>query len=227
VFARLNGLIPVATTLEGLAGTGARLIYVCSPNNPTGALVARSTIEALVDQCHAGQVVIIDEAYAEYAGATSIDLALRSDRVLVTRTLSKAFGLAGLRVGYAIGNPFLVGEVDKSRGPYKVAAPSERVAVAALTQGREWVRHHVAEAQELRERLTRELRDRNLEPLPSAANFVYVPVNGAMAIARRMREAGIAIRAFDEPMGLRITVGPWPIMTQMLQALDEALAACA
>lgn len=228
VFARLNGLVPVATTLDGLAGTGARLIYVCSPNNPTGALIRRSTIEeAIVDRCHAGQVVIIDEAYAEFAGETAIDVALRSERVLVTRTLSKAFGLAGLRVGYAIGNPSLVAEVEKSRGPYKVSGLSESAAVAALTEGRQWVEARIADAREMRDRLVIALRDRNLEPLPSAANFVYVPVAGAPAIARRMREAGVAIRAFDDPMGLRITVAPWPIMAEMLRALDEALAICA
>ena len=75
--------------------------------------------------------MIIDEAYAEFAGRNVVDLLARSDRLLITRTMSKAFGLAGLRVGYAVGSPALVNEVEKSRGPYKVNALAERTALAA------------------------------------------------------------------------------------------------
>jgi histidinol-phosphate/aromatic aminotransferase/cobyric acid decarboxylase-like protein len=151
-----------------------------------------------------------------------------SDRVLVVRTMSKAFGLAGLRVGYAVGTPALVAEVEKSRGPYKVSIAGECAAVAALTQDRAWVSDRVAEARVARSRLAESLRALRLNPLPSQANFLLVPVPRAIALARRLRELGVAARAFEAlpAVGdaLRITVGPAPMMDRLLAALEDALA---
>jgi histidinol-phosphate aminotransferase len=224
VFARLNGLTPVAVPFEKLAGSG-RLIYVCSPNNPTGEFISRQAIESLLDQCSSDQVVIVDEAYAEFAGTSIADLTKTRDNLLVARTMSKAFGLAAARVGYALGNTALITMLEKSRGPFKVAAPSEAAAVAALKHDQSWVMEHAALAGEMRVRLVAELRERGLEPLSSAANFVFVPMANAVAVSRRMRENGVAVRAFAEPAGLRITVGPWPMLSEMLLALDAARAA--
>lgn len=233
IFARLNGVEPVTLPMtagwdidaDGLAGAGARITYVCSPNNPTGTTASRRAVERLVAQ--APGVVILDEAYAEFAGAGCADLASMSDRVLVVRTMSKAFGLAGLRVGYAIGAASLVAEVEKSRGPYKVSAVAERAAAEALKHDRGWVAARVADARESRDRLAKLLRSLGLRPLPSDANFVLVPVEGALSVARRMRERGVAVRAFQGlPLvgdALRITAGPAPMMDQMIAALGEAL----
>jgi histidinol-phosphate/aromatic aminotransferase/cobyric acid decarboxylase-like protein len=172
--------------------------------------------------------VILDEAYAEFSGSSCLDLASASDRVLVVRTMSKAFGLAGLRVGYAAGAPALVAEVEKSRGPYKVSTVAERAAVAALGHDQEWVAERVVDARASRERLTTSLRALGLAPLHSQANFVFVPIADAPGVARRMRERGVAVRAFQElPLvgdALRITAGPEPMMEQALTALAEALA---
>jgi histidinol-phosphate/aromatic aminotransferase/cobyric acid decarboxylase-like protein len=179
----------------------------------------------------AAGIVIIDEAYAEFAASDCRDLLERSDRVLVTRTMSKAFGLAGLRVGYAAGSPALVAEVEKSRGPYKVNGLAERAALAALGPGLQWARDHAALAVANRERLATELRARGLEPLPSAANFVCVPVRGADGRGKRMREHGVAVRPFEglprlgplaatEGSALRISVGPWAMLEEVLAALD-------
>ena len=113
-----------------------------------------------------------------------------SDRVLVIRTLSKAFGLAGLRVGYAVGQPAMVKEVEKSRGPYKVNAIAERVALTALQHDRAWVDEHVLLAVELRERLADALRAMGLTPMPSAANFVCVPMAGPWRSGKPCAPAG-------------------------------------
>jgi histidinol-phosphate aminotransferase len=225
-FARLNGLIPVAAELEDLAATGARILYVCSPNNPTGQLVSRKQIEAVLGSCKAGQIVIVDEAYAEFAGTSVVDLARDSAQVFVTRTFSKAFGLAGLRVGYGIGHPALVAEVEKSRGPYKVSGISERAAIAALTEGRSWVMDHAAIAVRMRGQLIEAFRNRDLEPIESSANFVFIPIARATAIARGMRSRGVAVRAFEQPSGVRITVAPWPVLAEALDAFDSARAEC-
>jgi histidinol-phosphate aminotransferase len=222
VFVRMNALRPLVLPLESLPRSGARIIYVCSPNNPTGSLTPRESVERLLRETSADQVVMVDEAYAEFADENMIDLVPRYARLLVIRTMSKAFGLAGLRVGYALGQPELVAEVEKSRGPYKVSAVAERAAIAALSDGWAWVAQHVSLAVENRARLTAELRKRGFEPITSEANFVFVPVTNSAGISSRMRENGVAVRAFDDPEGLRITVGPWWMLEKALDAFDEA-----
>ena len=238
IFARMNGLEPIPVPLtsaldadaDAMLASEARIIYLCSPNNPTGNAMARGTIERIVER--AAGIVIIDEAYAEFAGPDCLSLARSSDRVLVTRTMSKAFGLAGLRVGYAVGGPTLVAEVEKSRGPYKVSAIAERAALAALGEGLEWALAQVSEAIANRERLVAALEERGIATLPSLANFVLAPVPHALERAKRMRARGVAVRPFEglPPLvpslgttngsALRITVGPWAMIESVLDALD-------
>lgn len=233
IFAKMNVLRSTLVTelpdhdvdADALLATGAKLIYVCSPNNPTGALVARRTLEKLIE--HAPGVLMIDEAYVEFAGVSNIDLLARSSRVLLIRTMSKAFGLAGLRIGYAIGHPTLVAEVEKSRGPYKVNALAEQVAVTALRQDVQWVEEHIRMAIEIRDRLTIELLKLDLDPIPSSANFVCVPVKHCVEVGMAMREQGVGVRPFPNlpRLGdaLRISVGPWPMVEQCVKVLGAAL----
>jgi histidinol-phosphate aminotransferase len=234
VFAQINGVVPVSVPMtpswdidpDALVATGARLIYVCSPNNPTGTCVSRQAFERLV--AIAPGMVILDQAYSEFADESCLELGAASDRVLVVRTMSKAFGLAGLRIGYAIGAPAVVAEVEKSRGPYKVSVAAERAALAVLAKDRAWVAARVAEAQVSRDRLTESVRKLGLAPLPSQANFVLVPVRDAAQVSRRMRERGVAVRVFEAlPFigdALRITAGPAPMMESAIDALERALA---
>ena len=242
IFARMNGLVPITVPLmpsldvdaDAMLATNARIIYLCSPNNPTGASLSRAAVERVVER--ATGVVIIDEAYAEFASADLSPIALANERVLVARTMSKAFGLAGLRVGYATGAPALVAEVEKSRGPYKVSALAERAALAALGDGLQWARDHVTEAIGNRARLTAELATRGFTPVRSDANFVLVPVSHANARARHMRTLGVAVRPFEgmSPVtdslratggsALRISVGPWEMIEAALAALDATTA---
>ncbi len=247
IFARMNGLLPVAVPLtpsydvdvEAMLGARARIIYLCSPNNPTGTLASRTAIEAIVNGASNGTVVIVDEAYAEYSGVNVVDLLASSDRLVVSRTMSKAFGLAGLRVGYAAGSPALVAEIEKSRGPYKVSGVAGRAAEAALWDGLKWVREHVAIAVDHRERLADELQRRGLSPIRSQANFVLVPIRDAGSVAGKMRERGVAVRSFQSlpPISealvkssggaLRFTVGPWEQMEQALLVFEESAPVCA
>ncbi len=235
IFARMNGLQGIGIPLtsagdldpDALVATGARVIYLCSPNNPTGTRIPDATIERVIER--APGVVILDEAYAEFMDGSEgfLSRAPSYGNLLVTRTLSKAFGLAGLRIGYATGSRALVGKVEKSRGPYKVNALAERAAVAALTHDMDWVGARIAEVRANRDRLTAALTALDLAPLPSAANFVLVPVRNAVALSRRMRDAGVAVRPFEALTGigdaLRITIGPWSLMEAALAALEEAL----
>ncbi|GMT98812.1 histidinol-phosphate transaminase [Corallococcus caeni] len=236
MFARLSALKPVPVPLragsdldldvEGLLATGAKLIYVCTPNNPTGTVASRAALERLVDQARG--VVLIDQAYVEFTrGGDFLDLARTRPNVLVTRTMSKAFGLAGLRVGWGVGAPSLVAEVEKARGPYKHTTLGEAVAVSALTEDVPWMEACAAEAVENRERLRGGLRALGLEPLPSEGNFLLVPVPEARRVGEALRERNVNVRVFEGLTGvgdaLRIGCGPWPLMASALKALKEVL----
>jgi histidinol-phosphate aminotransferase len=229
VFARTNGLSPVAVPLtssfdvdaDAVLETDARIIYLCSPNNPTGGAISRGAVERIVDGARG--LVIIDQAYVEFGGESYIDLASSGRPVLITRTMSKAFGLAGLRVGYGIASPELITEVLKARGPYKVSAVSERAAIAALTNDRAWVLDRANEVIANRARLRAELSKRGIASLESSANFVLVPVADWTATAQRLERTGIRVRALPGLTAIgeaiRVAIGPWEMMQKCVDAL--------
>jgi histidinol-phosphate aminotransferase len=229
VFARTNGLRPIAIPLtrwldadvDAMIATGARIIYLCSPNNPTGTAFSRKAVEQIVDR--APGLVIIDQAYVEFGGDDFTDLASSGRPVLVTRTMSKAFGLAGLRVGYGIGSPELITEILKARGPYKVSSLAERASIAALDNDRAWVTERVNEVVANRSRFRAELAGRGIGSLESSANFVLLPVNDSAATSRKLERGGICARPFRNLPGIgdavRIAIGPWEMMQRCLDAL--------
>ena len=229
-FARTNGLRPVAIPLteawdvdvDGMLATGARIIYLCSPNNPTGTALSRNAVEEIVDRAQG--LVIIDQAYAEFNSDNFTDLALSGRPVLITRTMSKAFGLAGLRVGYGIGAPELLAEVLKARGPYKVNVLAERAAIAALENDLEWVRDRANEVIGNRSRFRASLAECGIESLESAANFVLVPVDNCAETSRTLERAGIRVRPLSDLPGIgdaiRIAIGPWDVMERCLDVLS-------
>jgi histidinol-phosphate aminotransferase len=244
LFARLNGLVPVAVPftddfdldVERLVAANAKITYLCSPNNPTGTRVSRERIEFIAS--HASGLVVLDEAYAEFAPETFADLVRRHERLFVVRTFSKAFGLAGLRVGYGVGNSDVVGFVERARGPYKVSVPAERAANAALAEADDalgWVRVHAQRAVEIREQVRRALEQLGLPSLPSAANFLCIPTRHATRLAAQLRERGVLVRCFtglpSEPQiladgngsALRVAIGPWGMMERFLGALAEVV----
>ncbi|QSQ15983.1 pyridoxal phosphate-dependent aminotransferase [Myxococcus landrumensis] len=234
LFAKVNGLRPAAVPLradfdvdpEALLATGAKVIYLCSPNNPTGTALSREAVVRVVEK--APGIVILDEAYVDFArGPGFMDLALTRPNVLVTRTFSKAFGLASMRVGWGVGHPRLMAEVEKARGPYKLSQLAESMAVATLKEDEPWVRVWAEEAVANRERLREALSAMGLKPLPSEGNFVLVPVPGASEVAERMRERDVNVRAFQGLTGvgdaLRIGSAPWPLLETALTALRESL----
>jgi histidinol-phosphate aminotransferase len=236
-FARMNGLDPVAVSWSKaevdpghLLLEEPDLVYVCRPNNPTGSSVSRDWVLGLLALGGPdGPLVVLDEAYADFSQDTFITQAVDSDRLLVLRTFSKIYGLAGLRVGFAVGPRGVVEEVEKSRGPYKVNEVAEQAAVAAMEDDSGWEDSIRVEMVENRERLTEELRRRGLQPLPSDANFILASVEPASAIEvnRALKELGVAVRPFPdlEDVGdaIRITIGPWDLMEHFLLALDQLM----
>lgn len=230
---RTASAIPWSAALEDplrlLEGDPA-LVYVCRPNNPTGTQAPEAWVERLLDAAGpGGPVVLLDEAYADFAGETLIPRVLEHPRALVVRTLSKAYGLAGLRVGLGFGSAPLIREVEKSRGPYKVSRLAEAAAVAALRDREGWIDTTVGECVANRDRLTGELAKRGLSPLASRANFILFPVppGAAGRLSNALREHDVAVRPFsgcpDVGDALRVTVGPWPLMERFLEAVDQVM----
>ena len=236
-FARLRGLVPVgipltstgAMNIDGLLATEAPLIYVCSPNNPTGTVTPREELLRLFD--HAPGIVLLDEAYGEFTDAHDLRAeAARRENVLVTRTFSKAWGLAGLRIGYGVGGEALVAAVTKARGPYKVTAVSESAAVHALRNDAAWLKATVQDARRMRDRLHLVLRGRDaVRAWASEGNFVFLQLaDSAAAAAERFRERGIGVRAFSNLNGigeaLRIGLAPWEQLQRVVDAAEEIFA---
>jgi histidinol dehydrogenase len=224
-FAAANAIhaVPCPQDVEAILRLRPRIVYLCAPNNPTGAPLPEGLLPALLERTSA--LVILDEAYVDFSTvASQAREAAGSPRLVVVRTLSKAYGLAGLRVGWAVAAPAVALAIERARGPYKVGAVSERLALAAL-RDQEWVRTRVDDVVDLRDRFAQELARRGFSPLPSDANFVCVPVRGSKRAADSMRARGVSVRAFVglEGIGdaLRISIGPWPMLLRCLDALGE------
>ena len=201
---------PLYRVAAGLAGAdveasaAADLTFCCRPNNPTGELAPLPNQRPLV----------VDEAYYEYAGETAAELL--DDGVVVIRTFSKAFGLAGARVGYALAGRETAAELMRRQAPLPVSTLSAALALAALADPPD-VRPQLEE----RVRLERALRTLGLETLPSHTNFLFVPLADAAARGEQLLRSGIVVRVLDE--GIRFSVRDPEDDDLLLEALARAL----
>ena len=208
-----------------------RLLYFANPNNPTGTWFPRRDLERLLRQVPPDVLVVVDEAYIEYADAGGLESAVpllqAHPNLVVTRTFSKAYGLAGLRVGYALAHAGLVAVMERVRESFNVNGPALAAALAALGDPAhlEWVRERNAEE---RAWLAGELAARGRFVHPSQTNFLLVefgPETAALEAALLQR--GVVLRpmaGYGLPDCLRITVGTRSENRRLLQALDEATA---
>lgn len=230
-FAAANSLTPVAVPVlstgepdvDRMLATGAELIYLASPNNPSGKAASREAVDRLLER--APRLVILDEAYVEFSGGSRVLDAVASGRAVVTRTFSKAWGLAGLRVGYAVAAAAVIEEIEKARGPYKVNAVAERAAAAAVVNDQPWVAGVVAEVRAARADLVTRLAVAGFDSYPSDANFIAVAVANATEAAAVLARHGIGVRAFPgAPVFgdvLRITVGPAAVRDRLVAAFAD------
>jgi histidinol-phosphate aminotransferase len=223
-----------AYDLEALAariGEATRIVYVCSPNNPTGGIVSDADLTRFLDAVSERVLVVIDAAYHEYvtdpAHADAVARHGSRPNVVVLRTFSKMYGLAGLRVGYGVAPPAVVAELAKVRGPFDVSEPAAVAAVASLGDEREVERRRRVNELE-RARLVGELDARGLRTLPAAGNFVCLEAGEGAALASRLEREGVIVRplaAFGAPTCVRVTVGLAEHTDAFLAALDRCLAA--
>jgi imidazoleglycerol-phosphate dehydratase/histidinol-phosphatase len=196
----------IAANLAGaeVGGGDPALTFSCRPNNPTGAL----------GDLPATRPLAVDEAYYEYAGETAASLL--EDGVVVIRTFSKAFGLAGGRVGYALADRDTAAELNRRQSPAPISTLSAALAVAALADPPD-----VSTQVEERERLARGLRALGLEPLPSRTNFLFVPVEAAEDLGAALVGSGLVVRVF--PDGIRASVRDTADDDRLLEGIARAL----
>ena len=190
-------------------GYEASLFFLANPNAPTGMLFPKGEVTAF---CHdfAG-IVVIDEAYVDFAESNCVDLALELNNTLVLRTLSKSFSLAGLRLGYALGDPELIDALMKVKDSYNISAATQKLGLAALSD-LDAMHANVEKIRATRQRLSKALVEMGYSVYPSDTNFVWVrPAElPADEVFSRLRDANVLVRHFQgERTGhfLRITVG--------------------
>ncbi len=213
-----------AIDLDGLAAAvteRTRVVVVCTPNNPTGTVVDETAFLRFMDAVPSTALVLLDEAYAEFTDrAEAVDgvpLLERFPNLVVLRTFSKAYGLAGLRVGYALGDAELLGAAQTAGIPLSVTAVAEAAALASLDAEPELL-DRVAEITARRDRLQEGLVEQGWPVPRSSSNFLWLPVGAATAeIAEALMDAGFVVRAFP-PEGLRISVGEAESVDSLLRA---------
>lgn len=214
---------PVGEMLSAAAEDPDLVFVLCSPNNPTGTLFPRDGLVALLES---GALVVVDEAYAEFSGSTARTLLPRFHNLVLARTLSKAMALAGARIGYMLGAPELLAEIEKLLPPYSVNLFARAAAVATLAD-EEGIRRRVEAIVAERERM-----ERAIETLPgarlsaSAANFLYVrPERPAAELFGELHRRGILVRrvAGTRAEALRVTVGRPAENDRFLKAWEEVV----
>ncbi len=220
--------IPTVNELQraGHWDVRAALTFVTTPNAPSGRGYSTKELEAL---CRAQKgVIILDEAYVDFADENAMALALKHPHVIVARTFSKAYSLCFQRVGYFVGHPELIAALDKIRDSYNVNGLGQVAALATLDDAT-YYRRNFMRIVAVRERVARELTLIGFRVLPSQTNFLFVraPVFSAREWLQKLRDRKILVRWFDDPETkdhLRITVGTETEMEALLKAACKILS---
>jgi histidinol-phosphate aminotransferase len=206
-----------------------RVVFVANPNNPTGTLAPRADVIRLISEVPDDVLLVMDEAYIEFM-EEPVDLLpfIRNGEkrnLLLMRTFSKIFGLAGLRLGYGIGHPDLMAALEKIRQPFNINAIAQAGALAALTDDEHMRRTRLNNAQGLKF-LEQTLRQMGLEVIPSAANFILVRVGDGQRVFTDLQKQGVIVRplgGYQLPEWIRISIGTAQENTRCLAALKKVL----
>jgi histidinol-phosphate aminotransferase len=213
-----------------------KLVYICHPNNPTGTMNTRAELDAYFDDVPGHVLTVLDQAYFEYIDdpdyADGIAEYLKAGRrVVVLRTFSKIFGLAGLRVGYALAPPAVVTALGKVRRAFDITTPAQEAALASLGDAQEIERRRLENAAQ-RTEVERILREHGLEPAgPAVANFLYCDVGeDSRPLFEQLLREGVIVRpthGFGGPTAIRVTVGTADENAFLAGALDRVPAVAA
>jgi len=208
---------------SGLVEAAGKVTIICHPNSPSGTPVAIDQIRNLARRLPG--LLVVDEAYVDFADATALPLVRELDNVIVLRTFSKSFSLAGMRIGLAFASPALIAQLMKVKDSYNVTRLSIVAATAAL-EDYAWMKANVAKIRASRDALIKALRAYKFQVLPSHTNFVLArrPGQRLDGVYRALKEHGILVRYFDTPElfdALRITVGTEEECTALVEALGK------
>jgi histidinol-phosphate aminotransferase len=209
--------------LASLGEQGQRVTFICNPNAPSGTLASLDELERLAQSLRG--LLVVDEAYVDFATGTALPLVQRYPNVLVLRTFSKSFSLCGMRVGLAFAQPQVLAEIGKVKDSYNINRLSQVAAVAALDDYA-LMTEHAERVRRTRRELASELEARGFVVLPSQANFVLArrPGSDLGPLQRRLKEEGVLVRHFAVPGledALRVTVGTDEEVQVFLAALDR------
>ena len=217
--------------LEGMADAiteDTRLVFIANPNNPTGTMVNQEALDRFMDRLPDHVAAVLDEAYYEFLddAPDTVKYVREGRNVCVLRTFSKAYGLAGLRIGYGLASPQVAAILQKARQPFNANSMAQAAALAAMNDS-----EHVAKTMQTnREGLAyyeQAFAARGLEYVPSAANFVLVKVGDGDDLFAKMLRKGVIVRAmsgYKLPEWVRISIGTMPENERCIEVLDEVLA---
>jgi histidinol-phosphate aminotransferase len=218
--------LAVDSLLRGLAHAPPNLIFIATPNNPTGNLADRERLEHLI-QAAKTSLVVLDEAYIPYSDRDQLDLYRRYENVVVMRTLSKV-GFAALRVGWLIARPALLAQIDKVRLPYNLNSPAQVLGALAVSELKPEIQRIVRYVVSERERVRTALADLpGLTVTPSQANFLWFRSDRPAAdLFQGLRDRGVLVRSFHQRGGrlahqLRVTIGTQAENDRFLECLRE------
>lgn len=205
-----------------------KLVFLCSPNNPLGTVIPPSVISSLAEQLRGRAMLVIDEAYAEFTTTSAVTLVNTFENIVVLRTLSKAFALAGLRIGCVIGQPPVINALRRIMAPYPIPTPCAELAVQALQpDGIEAMRDNVAHIQEAREALARWITTYTDFALvsDSAANFILVRMPNKDQWLSYLASRGVMLRDQSGQYGLtdcvRISIGHPKELNSLMQLIQD------
>lgn len=243
IMARSAGAVPVpvplddslAIDLDGILGRvtpRTRMVFLCNPNNPTGTMITAGQLEAFLQELPREIAVVVDEAYIEFVTdpqcARGIDFLLEEPAVVVLRTFSKAYGLAGLRIGYGIMPAELCGYLHRVRQPFNAALPSQAAAEAALDDD-EFLQQTLQTVHAGLAQLQRSLQRWGIRFFPTQSNFFLIDVGrSADEVFEQLLRKGVIVRsmsAYGLPNLIRVNAGLPRENERFLQALSEALSA--
>lgn len=203
------------------------LVFLCNPNNPTGTLTDRENIIKLLESCNS--MVVIDEAYFEFCNITCVDLVKKYENLIVLRTFSKAWGMAGIRLGYLISNKGVIDELLKVKSPYNVNSITQEIGIAILDYA-EYMNKNTSSILKERDYIIKNLESIDkIKVYETYANFIFLKVPDADLLCKALRESGIGIRNFNNCQGIsncvRVGVGLRYENDQLIEKIKELVGA--
>ena len=222
------GLVHDTLEMSERISDDTSVIFICNPNNPTGTMVTADVLYTTLERIPEDVLVVIDEAYAEVAlneMPNTLKYVMDNRNVLVCRTFSKAYGLAGLRLGYGLGPPPLIQALQKARQPFNVNLMAQHAGLAALDD-KEFIENARRHYKASKKYLESECKEMGLVFIPTTTNFMLIEVGDGTKIMKKLFEKGVIVRSMEGyqlPQYIRVTFGTMPENERFITALKSVL----